>query len=456
MAPTSAKFFLKEPKAKQPTLIYLIFKFGFAKIENDQKKYVHLKVSTGEKIDPKFWDFEKCRVKQSDKFPERVEINERLNQIQREVERIYRQILNDGGEPDILTLKSKLQERFSRKPQKVEETFFPFIDNWIKTVKYIKGPNNSPRQISERTRAKYIGTFNHLIDFKKYSNRKIEFDTINQDFYLEFLEYLEKEIKLGTDENGKPIIKQKLTPNTIGKHISILKTFLKVAKKKGYKVNDSFLGEDFASPKEKVEHIYLTVSELQKMFDLDLSENKKLEKVRDLFIVASYTGLRFSDFSRLTPDNIYKTDEGTFLKIRTEKTSETVVIPLHIFVRFILEKYKYQLPKAISNQKMNEYLKIIGADAGINDSVIISKTKGGERNIESKPKSKLISTHTGRRSAATNMFLAGMPSLKIMKITGHSTETAFLKYICIDNETNAIEMQKYDFWETGNVMKIAR
>jgi hypothetical protein len=54
------------------------------------------------------------------------------------------------------------------------------------------------------------------------------------------------------------------------------------------------------------------------------------------------------------------------------------------------------------------------------------------------------------------MFLAGMPSLKIMKITGHSTETAFLKYICIDNETNAIEMQKYDFWETGNVMKIAR
>ena len=48
-----------------------------------------------------------------------------------------------------------------------------------------------------------------------------------------------------------------------------------------------------------------------------------------------------------------------------------------------------------------------------------------------------VSSHTARRSAATNMFKAGIPSISIMKITGHKTETQFMKYIKVSKEENA-------------------
>jgi integrase len=41
----------------------------------------------------------------------------------------------------------------------------------------------------------------------------------------------------------------------------------------------------------------------------------------------------------------------------------------------------------------------------------------------------LLSTHTARRSFATNLFLSGFPAISIMKITGHTTEKSFMKYI---------------------------
>jgi integrase len=40
-----------------------------------------------------------------------------------------------------------------------------------------------------------------------------------------------------------------------------------------------------------------------------------------------------------------------------------------------------------------------------------------------------ISSHTARRSFATNLYLDGYPTIEIQKITGHKTETSFMKYI---------------------------
>ena len=87
---------------------------------------------------------------------------------------------------------------------------------------------------------------------------------------------------------------------------------------------------------------------------MDLSGNPSLDRVRDLFLVGCYTGLRFSDFSRLTPKNI----ADGFIEIEQSKTGDSVVIPVHSVIKKIIKKYN-GLPPTISNQKFNTYLKDI-------------------------------------------------------------------------------------------------
>jgi integrase len=59
----------------------------------------------------------------------------------------------------------------------------------------------------------------------------------------------------------------------------------------------------------------------------------------------------------------------------------------------------------------------------------------------------LISTHTARRSFATNLFLADVPPISIMKITGHKTERAFLSYIRMTSEQNADKLLDHSFFQ---------
>ena len=132
------------------------------------------------------------------------------------------------------------------------------------------------------------------------------------------------------------------------------------------------------------------------------------------------------------------------------KTVEFVTIPMHSMVKEIITKYNGEVPSSLSNQKMNEYLKDIGEAAELDEKRIIVKTKGGEREEKTFSKFQLITTHTARRSFATNLYNQGFPSIYIMKITGHRTEKAFLKYIKIEQEEAANKLM--EFWK-GKQMK---
>ena len=183
------------------------------------------------------------------------------------------------------------------------------------------------------------------------------------------------------------------------------------------------------------------------MYNEDLKENSKLERVRDTFIVGCFTGLRFSDFTKLQPQHFKKIGDVEVLEIVTQKTNQKVTIPIHPKVQSILKKYDGIMPRPISNQKMNEYLKDLGELVKINDDIVISRTKGGQRTEEVFKKYDLISSHTARRSFATNSFKAGVPSISIMKITGHTTEKSFLQYIKISSEENAVLMAQNSFFK---------
>ena len=100
-------------------------------------------------------------------------------------------------------------------------------------------------------------------------------------------------------------------------------------------------------------------------------------------------------------------------------------------------------------------IKKIGEKAGITELINVEHTKGGMRIKEDIPKNELIVTHTARRSGCTNMFLSGVPTISIMKISGHKTEREFLKYINVSKEGTALSLSEHPYF-IGNTMSIAK
>ena len=240
-----------------------------------------------------------------------------------------------------------------------------------------------------------------------------------------------------------------LSKNSVGKYTKTLKTFLNDATERNYNTNLAYKSKKFKSHNKPTEQIYLTENELTALYNVDLSNNKRLDKVRDLFIIGCYTALRFSDFSRIKKDNII--ENGKILKFRTQKTDEVVYIPIHYRVSEIFKKYDNNILPSISNQKMNAYIKEVGKLAGI-DTIIIKKETKGNLSIDKKYKKyELITTHTARRSGATNLYLNKVKPIDIMQITGHKTETAFMRYIRISKLENAKRLLKHDYYNNSSL-----
>ena len=125
-----------------------------------------------------------------------------------------------------------------------------------------------------------------------------------------------------------------------------------------------------------------------------------------------------------------------------------MAIPLHPIVLEIWHKYNGVLPQSISNQKFNDYIKEVCALAGVDGAELKNITKGGLRAQHSFKKYELITSHTARRSFATNLYLSGFPSISIMAITGHKTERAFMAYIRVTEREHS-ELLRPHWIKTG-------
>jgi len=413
-------FILKDPRAKGETPIYAVYRY----------KSMRIKISTGERIRPDHWNPLTHRAREIRKFPEFDNLNTRIETIQSLINNTARDHLTQHQtiKPD--TLRVELIDILRHKPSKEPEkmTFFKAIEEYIQT-------SNKKR----RTKLSYGTTLNVLKKYETTKREPLTFDSINMDFYEDFTTYLEKNCRF--------------TKNTVGDHIKKIKVFMNYSLDKGYTTNQGHRHRKFKTVEETADTIYLNDQELETIYNLDLTVNPRMERVRDLFLIGCYTGLRFSDLSQLTADKFIK--DGTQIKIKTAKTGETVVIPLHWTIREILRKYNGELPRVISNQKMNEYLKELGQMAGFTEKINVSKTKGGLNFDKTSEKWELITVHTARRSFATNMYLAEVPAISIMKITGHRTERAFLKYIKITAEQNADRLAKHPYFAAAP-LKIAK
>lgn len=410
-----AKFLLKEPQSKSPTLVYLYYNFD----------YNRLKYSTGEKILPKFWNKKKQRADSDRNFPEHPEFNQRLNIIEAAVNNAYRKLLNDGEvgiTPDLL--KAELNKGLKKRTKEQKAGLIEWIEKEVEILKTDK--KHGSIQV-------YNSLLKHLSDFSKNKKYKLTFDTINLDFYERFRDYLLNEKNLLT--------------NTFGKQIKTLKTFLNLATEKGVNQNLKYKSKLFKATQENVDHIYLTEEELDRLYNLELSSKKYLDRTRDLFLIGCHTGLRFSDFTQLKKENFQRLNNSFVFVVRTNKTNEKVVIPVKQVVKRIWDKYEGELPKAISNQKMNVYVKELAELAGITDTVSIKRTSGKDVRKTTNKKCKFVSTHTARRTFATNAYLSGVPAISIMKFTGHRTEISFMKYIKVSQERNAELLSVHPFFK---------
>lgn len=271
-----------------------------------------------------------------------------------------------------------------------------------------------------------------LENYERLRRVKLTFDKVDLTFYNNLVAYCTTELNLST--------------NSVGNVIKNLKMFMHSAFEEGVHENLIYRSRYFKKPSEESEAIYLSEAELQRM-KMTILPNRHLDNVRDLFLLACYTGVRSQDYNKLNKDSLI--NDGTMLKVRTEKTDEEVIIPLHPIAKAILEKYN-GTPRLISNQKFNEYIKEVCRIVGLTETITITRTCGGKKTRITKPKYKFVSSHTARRSFATNAYKAGLPTLAIMAITGHRTEKVFLKYVKVTKEEHANLVSKHGFFR-GNV-----
>lgn len=422
IADRNVKFLLKDAKADRPTLISLVYRYN-------NQRFVY---STGLTIEPYQWDSNNQRAYTNQKsrvIREPFEtLNANLDRHRSAFKTVLTRLQLANVPIDNDTLKQYLNSELGRIKKKAapvvvieKETFGAFIDRFVEQAKTGKRLNARSSHYSPYTLAGYLKLKRLLEEYQTTTGNPIDYDAYTLDFYHSF--------KLWLTLRG-------LTLNYVGSLIKDLKVMLKQAYAEGLHTNTIFQHKDFKKFSEEVDSVYLTDDELTAIYNLDLSVTPGLDRARDLFLIGCYTGLRFSDFSELRPENI--THNGRILTRKTLKTSERVSVPLNAKVLSIINKYGGKPPRSISNQRLNDHLKELGKRAGLTERMEVSKTRGGQHELRYLEKWELIGTHTARRSFATNAYLAKVPTVAIMKITDHRSEKMLLRYIKVSSEQNAV------------------
>ena len=428
-------FYLRNKNATSATPIFLTVFYNKERV----------KLSTNESIEPEYWNEKTQRPRVTKQYPTHPEFKTRLDNLVVKVNDLLRTYQNDNDDnlPTTTALRDMwnellnptLHEETAPEPIQRQKTLIEFMEWFVDDAKK-RINDRTGKTLADATIIVYNQILNKVKDFVKTNPkyRNLDFDGIDGGFYTDFTDFLTK--------------KKQLSINTVGKVIRTFKVFLNNATEEGVNTNLYFKRKNFKAVQENTTATYLNNNELETLHRFDLSATPHLDRARDLFLVGCWTGLRFSDFSQIRPENITDKEDGKYITIETQKTGELVEVPLHDTVLEIMEKYqnKYanSLPPSLRNQPLNRYLKDIGKSVGFDSPETIIYTKGGIRVTQQLPKHELITTHTARRSFATNQFLLGVPSITIMAMTGHRTEKSFMKYIKVTKREHATIMRS--FW----------
>lgn len=182
-----------------------------------------------------------------------------------------------------------------------------------------------------------------------------------------------------------------LKTNTTNKQLKMLKKILSFAVKERLLEVNPF---QMTLKEEKLDYHTLTIDDVKYLLSVEITD-KRIASIRDLFVFQSMTGLSYADMASLSMDDI---KDDVIIK-RRKKTDVQFVIPVLPIAKTILEKYDYKLP-IISNQKYNQYLKVLG-------------------DVCKMPMS--LHSHLARHSYACILLNSGVDMKTISKTLGHSS-----------------------------------
>jgi len=403
---------------------------------------INIRLITPFKIFPSYWSEKKQRLTDNILFSQEftrdqaMDIQDKFSQLR---DAILRESFKLTAPASTKWLKDVI-DRFYYKDARSHETLIEYIQRFIAEAK-------SGKRLTGSTKKKYtIGSCRVLIGFKQAFERfcnetgkQYDFDDINMDFYNDF-------VKFYYDRN--------CSGNYVGRLIKHLKTIMRASREEGLHTNLQTDSRAFKVIRMDVDSIYLTTNEIQKLYDMDLSMNKPYEIARDVFLIGVYTAQRYSDYSKITKNNIRMYGDAKVIELHQQKTGEKCIIPIRPECEAILKKYDYTLPRTYE-QKLNEFIREIAKAAKINEIIQYEQNRGGLTVKKKAYKYQQIRSHTARRTGCTLMHLAGINTLDIMKISGHRTEREFLKYIRLGKEETAISLANHPYFK-GNVLKVVK
>lgn len=345
-----------------------------------------------------------------------------------------------------------------RKKSIVQRTGGIMLVDFLRNLKaeYVSGERlktQSSKQLSRKAIQHYTHLITTLVRFQEACELQFTLDDIDLEWREEFISWC---------------MYVSMSTNTINSIMYTLRTSLRIANENKLTKNEVYLMKGFVPSKDVVDQIYLSPQRIKEMYELDLSKPdivielakranldedkrqemerqltsrkpKSIEMVRDIFMVGCFTGQRFSDYARISSSMI-KTVKGTrFIDIVQQKTGKEVYIPLDKRVKRILDKYNGVLP-SITPNVFNFNLRLIAEllgwteEPGFDEKSM--KGKLGPRFCD------MISSHTARRSFATNAYEAKVPLSSIMAITGHSSEEKLRVYLKLQSEEKAVMAAK--------------
>ncbi|PQJ79552.1 tyrosine-type recombinase/integrase [Polaribacter porphyrae] len=384
-------------------------------------------------IDPKIWSNKMQNLKSLTDNESKKFYRTKINALKLEIIKKFTEDYSNGKLINSKWLNILIEDFYKRPTDENDYKIFliPFI------TKYIDESENrinlkTGKKISFRTIQKYKTTLNQIKDFEEKEKDKYHIKNIDLDFHKRFTTHLK------LDKNYSNTMIEKI--------ISQLKSFIRNAKEKGYETSPEVESRNFTFRRDETIDIFLDEKEIEIIYNLDFSNNTRLNNVRDLFIIGLWTGLRVSDLKRI---NQFHFSKDRIIISSTEKTNSSVKIPIHPQVKNILTRRNKKLPRIISDQKFNLYIKEICKIAGFTERVLGYK-KNSETNRKEKgyfPKYELVSSHICRRSFTTNHY-GKIDDKALMAITSHRSHSQFIKYVKTTQKQHVKKVEKY--WAEQN------
>ena len=397
-----------------------------------------IRVYTKLRIQPKYWDKQsyRCVVNHPVSLREKKRLeslNKLLNEMEISIYQVDKELSESGKYLNHQVIRKTILEKHGTE----NSDFRPIAYLYQQVDEYLNGLNRRGKRGIASTQRTYLTALKRLENFCQLQNHPIRtFEDFDQKFFTSFANYLYS----CTYQKGD--LKQQYTQNTVINTLKVIKNLLHRAYDNEMTNNNYFTKVQTILSSDVSEQIYLNEEEIKCLASMNLTIPYE-RHIRDMFLIACWTGLRISDIQKLNSAEIHK---GSISLYQT-KTKEKVEIPiLKEIAPTILHYQKIGFP-SIHNCKANQLIKELAQRCGINESINRKEHRGGTTHILTQPKWSMVSFHTARRSCITNLYKRGYPVNYIMTLSGHRSVQAFQRYIRASSKellNNFMELLKKD------------